>query len=187
VKKLDLGIEGIYAKALSPEDTFRFSNINNNYVGVQHQKFDVNGHRVALADFALNSAESEGTQKIFALASILVETLQNGKTLVIDEFDARWHPLMSRAIVKLFNSNETNPKNAQLILMTHDTNLLSNKIFRRDQIWFTEKDKYGATALYSLAESKVRNDASYGSDYIKGKYGAIPYIQGSESLIETYG
>jgi uncharacterized protein len=187
VKKLDLGIEGIYAKTLSPEDTFRFSNINNNYIGVQHQKFDINGHRVALTDFALNSAESEGTQKIFALASILVETLQNGKTLVIDEFDARWHPLMSRAIVKLFNSNETNPKNAQLILMTHDTNLLSNKIFRRDQIWFTEKDKYGATALYSLAEYKVRNDASYGSDYIKGKYGAIPYIQGSESLIETYG
>jgi uncharacterized protein len=183
VKKLDLGIEGIFVKDLSKETRYYSSSINNNYVGIQHQKFDAAGNRVALEDFGLNSAESEGTQKIFALASTLVDTLQNGKTLVIDEFDARWHPLMSRAIVGFFNSNETNPKNAQLILMTHDTNLLSNKIFRRDQVWFTEKDRYGATSLYSLAEYKVRNDASYGSDYIKGRYGAIPYIQGAESLI----
>jgi uncharacterized protein len=183
IKELDLGIEGIYAKSLSQEELYHFSSIDHNYIGVYHQKFDADGNRVALADFALNSAESEGTQKIFALASILVDTLKNGKTLVIDEFDARWHPLMSRAIVGFFNSNETNPKNAQLILMTHDTNLLSNKIFRRDQVWFTEKDRYGATLLYSLAEYKVRNDASYGSDYIKGRYGAIPYIQGAESLI----
>jgi uncharacterized protein len=104
--------------------------------------------------------------------------------LIIDEFDARLHPLMSRSIVELFNSNQTNPHNAQLFFMTHDTNLLSNKIFRRDQIWFAEKDRYGATALYSLAEYKVRNDASFESDYIKGKYGAIPYIQVAESLIE---
>jgi uncharacterized protein len=70
--------------------------------------------------------------------------------------------------------------------MTHDTNLLSNKIFRRDQIWFMEKDRYGATALYSLAEYKVLNDASFESDYIKGKYGDIPYIQIAESFIEAH-
>jgi uncharacterized protein len=70
--------------------------------------------------------------------------------------------------------------------MTHDTNLLSNKIFRRDQIWFMEKDRYGATALYSLAEYKVLNDASFESDYIKGKYGAIPYSQVAESFIEAH-
>jgi uncharacterized protein len=167
-------------------ERYQMSSINNHYVGIQHHKFNSHGDKIALEDFALNSSESEGTQRIFAIASILVDTLLNGKTLIIDEFDAKLHPLISREIVRLFNSNETNSLNAQLILMTHDTNLLSNKIFRRDQIWFTEKDKYSATALYSLAEYKVRNDASFESDYIKGKYGAIPYIQGAESLIEAH-
>jgi uncharacterized protein len=159
----------------------KFSNIFT-----QHQKFNEKGERVSFESFDLAREESDGTQKIFALASLLHNSLESGKVLIVDEFDARLHPLLSQAIVKLFNSNETNPKNAQLILMTHDTNLLSNKIFRRDQVWFTEKDYYGATSLYSLAEYNVRNDASYGSDYIKGKYGAIPYIQGSESLIQAH-
>ena len=72
--------------------------------------------------------------------------------------------------------------------MTHDTNLLSNKLFRRDQIWFTEKNRYGATDLYSLAEYKVpvRNDASFESDYIKGRYGAIPYIGNLNHLIDSH-
>ena len=70
--------------------------------------------------------------------------------------------------------------------MTHDTNLLSNKLFRRDQIWFTEKSRYGATDLYSLAEYKVRNDASFESDYIKGKYGAITYISNLNTVIDTH-
>jgi uncharacterized protein len=152
-------------------------------ISTQHQKFNKQGERISFESFDLAREESDGTQKIFALASLLINSLESGKVLIVDEFDARLHPLLSQAIVKLFNSNETNPKNAQLILMTHDTNLLSNKIFRRDQVWFTEKDRYGATLLYSLAEYKVRNDASYGSDYIKGRYGAIPYIQGVESLI----
>jgi uncharacterized protein len=161
--------------------------VTANKIKTLHRKFNHKGEQVALESFSLLENESDGTQKLFMLASILLYAIKHGSVLVIDEFDARWHPLMSKAIVKLFNSNETNPKNAQLILMTHDTNLLSNKIFRRDQVWFTEKDRYGATALYSLAEYKVRNDASYGNDYIKGKYGAIPYIQGLESLIEAHG
>ncbi len=151
-----------------------------------HQKFNNNREVISSESFDLLTEESEGTQKLFALASFLVDTFKNGGILIIDEFDARLHPLMSRSIVELFNSNETNPHNAQLIVMTHDTNLLSNKIFRRDQIWFAEKDRYGATALYSLAEYKVRNDASFGSDYLKGKYGAIPYIQVAESFIEAH-
>jgi AAA15 family ATPase/GTPase len=122
-----------------------------------------------------------------------VDTLKNGKVLIVDELDARLHPLISLAIVELFNSNETNPNNAQLIFMTHDTNLLSNKLFRRDQIWFTEKNRYGATDLYSLVEykvrndnSKVRNDKSFESDYIKGRYGAIPYIGNLNHLFDSH-
>jgi uncharacterized protein len=158
-------------------------NIDKNRIRTIHQKFNGEGEQESLESFSLLNDESDGTQKLLALSGLLLHTLKNGKVLIIDEFDARLHPLMSRTILELFNSNDTNPNNAQLIIMTHDTNLLSNKIFRRDQVWFTEKDKYGATYLYSLAEYKVRNDASYSSDYIKGKYGAIPYIQGAESLI----
>jgi AAA15 family ATPase/GTPase len=105
----------------------------------------------------------------------LIDALEDGKVLAVDELDARMHPLLSRAIVSLFNSPKNN-KRAQLIFATHDTNLLSRVFFRRDQIWFTEKNSYGATSLYSLSEIKVRKDASFGKDYILGKYGAIPFI-----------
>jgi AAA15 family ATPase/GTPase len=88
------------------------------------------------------------------------------------------HPLIIESIIKLFNSPLTNPKNAQLVISCHAVNILTNKMFRRDQVWFCEKDQYGATDLYSLAEYKepVRNDAVFGKSYLQGKYGAIPYI-----------
>ena len=140
-----------------------------------HKKFNQDGNAYASEEFDMDQ-ESEGTQKLFALAGVLVTTLKQSEVLIIDEFDARLHPLISRAIVGLFNSKETNPRNAQLIFMTHDTNLLSSKIFRRDQIWFTEKNRYGATDLYSLAEYQISDDAPFENDYIQGRYGAIPYI-----------
>jgi AAA15 family ATPase/GTPase len=151
-----------------------------------HRRFDKNGNFVAEELFDLDEQESEGTQKIFALVGPLIDTFKTGKVLVIDEFDARMHPLISHAIVDLFNSNETNPHNAQLIFMTHDTNLLSDKLFRRDQIWFTEKNRYGVTDLYSLAEYKIRNDEVFEKNYIKGKYGAIPLIAPLEDLMRDY-
>jgi AAA15 family ATPase/GTPase len=127
--------------------------------------------------------ESEGTNKLFALAGILLDTLRTGKILLIDELDARLHPLITRELICLFNSNETNPHNAQLIFTTHDTNLLSSKTFRKDQIWFTEKDNKGATDLYSLVEYKVGKNASFERDYMIGKYGAIPFIGNFKELI----
>jgi uncharacterized protein len=154
-------------------------------IGISHRKFDADGNHKSIEEFDLESHESEGTKKVFALAGPLITALKEGEILIIDEFDARLHPLISLAIVKLFNSKESNPNNAQLIFMTHDTNLLNNKIFRRDQIWFTEKNRYSATDLYSLAEYKIRNDASFESDYIKGRYGAIPYIGNLNHLIES--
>ncbi|HQP45652.1 MAG TPA: ATP-binding protein, partial [Flexilinea sp.] len=118
--------------------------------------------------------ESEGTQKLFYLSGPIIDTLIGGKVLFIDEIEARLHPLLTRKLISLFHSKELNPHHAQLIFATHDTNLLSNKLFRRDQIWFVEKDEEGASHLYSLAELKVRNDASFGSEYLQGRYGAIP-------------
>jgi len=141
-----------------------------------HKKFGENGTDAGTVVFDLEENESGGTQKFLNLAGPLLETIETGKLLVIDELDARLHPLLTRAVVKLFNS-AANSKNAQLIFASHDINLLSNKIFRRDQVWFTEKDQFGATNLYSLIElQKVRKKASFGKDYILGKYGAIPFI-----------
>jgi uncharacterized protein len=199
IKKLDLGIGEIkveeqefsidHLPSYIPDDLreviARHAGEKTVSILVSHRKFDHDGQYYLIENFYLSQHESDGTQKIFALAGPLVDTLEEGKTLIIDEFDARLHPLISRAIVELFNDQETNPNNAQLIFMTHDTNLLSNKIFRRDQIWFTEKNRYGATDLYSLAEFRIRNDASFESDYIKGKYGAIPYIGDLKHLIDA--
>lgn len=133
----------------------------------------------------LLSHSGKMNRKYFSLAYPIIDALDNGKRLIIDEFDSKMHPLLTCRIIALFNSKETNPKNAQLIFTTHDTNLLSANTFRRDQIWFTQKDRYGATELYSLAEYKVRNDASFEKDYLSGKYGAIPIVGDLTRLFNT--
>lgn len=134
--------------------------------------------------------ESEGTKKFFHLLGPILDSLKFGKVLIIDELDTKLHPLLTQRIVKLFNSNSTNPKNAQLIFATHDTQLLDAKTFRRDQIWFTEKTREGATYLYSLIDFKngktPRNDEKLGKNYIYGKYGAIPYLGDFDDLFEEY-
>ncbi|MBD2569401.1 AAA family ATPase [Anabaena lutea] len=197
IKRLDLGIRELNVKetVITPDSfpkeipdelkklILKSGPHKSTTVNTLHQKFDEQGNYVSMELFNLEDQESEGTKKIVAIAGPLVDTLKDGKILIFDEFDARLHPLISKAIVELFNSKVTNYNNAQIIFMTHDTNLLSNKLFRRDQIWFTEKNKYGATDLYSLVEYKIRNDASFESDYIKGRYGAIPFIGNLSQII----
>lgn len=201
VKELDLGISDIHVESADlkidnfPDkipDELKKAIIKNSSgkttsVKTSHRKFDSVGNYESIEEFDLGHHESEGTQKLFALTGVIITTLKEADVIIIDELDARLHPLISQAIVKLFNSNETNPNNAQLIFMTHDTNLLSNKLFRRDQIWFTEKNHYGTTDLYSLAEYNIRNDASFESDYIKGRYGAIPYLGDLNNLVDIHG
>ncbi len=129
---------------------------------------------------------SQGTKKQFAFSGPILEVLAHGGTLIIDEMDARFHPLLTRALVRLFQSPETNPKNAQLIFITHDTNLLDSKSLRRDQIWFVEKDRFGGSHLYSLSDFKgVRKDASFEEEYIQGRYGAIPFLGGLNKLFQS--
>lgn len=148
-----------------------------------HQMFD--GEMLAeQVKFDLDEHESEGTKKFFYLLGPLFDSLDNGNVLVVDEFEARLHPVLSREIIRLFNSPKTNPKNAQLVFTTHDASLLGEKILRRDQIWFTEKNRYGETELYSLAEMKERNDASFEKNYVQGRYGAIPLIGGMRTIFE---
>lgn len=153
-----------------------------NTIVSSHIQYDDEGNEVKTITFPFKKYESEGTVKYFSLAYPIIDALDNGKRLVIDEFDSKLHPLLTCKVIALFNSKETNPKNAQLIFTTHDTNLLSANLFRRDQIWFTQKDRLGATDLYSLAEYKVRNNASFEKDYMQGKYGGIPIIGDLEQL-----
>lgn len=148
-----------------------------------------NGKAVGIHEFDLLDDESEGTLKLFALAGFFLDTLEHGGTLVIDELESNLHPLITRKIIELFNSANDNPRGAQLIFATHDTNLLSNALFRRDQIWFVEKSRRGGSCLFSLAEykdseqRKARKDASFGKDYILGRYGAIPYLGNFDDLL----
>jgi AAA15 family ATPase/GTPase len=127
------------------------------------------------------SDESRGTQALFALAGPVVETLAKGGLLCIDELDASLHPLMAVEIVKMFNDPKRNPHNAQLLFNTHDTNILECGDLRRDQIWFTEKDKNGATNLYPLTDYKARKEENLKRGYLQGRYGAVPFIH-TESL-----
>lgn len=148
-----------------------------------HHSYNNEGDVTGEIRFPMKGYESSGTNKLFDLAAIVVGVLKFGYQLVIDELDSKLHPLLTQHIISMFNDPEKNPKGAQLIFATHDTNLLNVKTFRRDQIWFTEKDPTEATDLYSLVEfkepdgTKIRNDRSFEKDYIKGRYGAIPYIK----------
>lgn len=151
-------------------------------INTVHNKFDKKGNIVDFVLFEKEKYESEGTNKLIDLSGPIFDTLKLGKTLIIDELDAKLHPLITMRIVELFNSPESNPNNAQLIFATHDTNLLGEQLFRRDQIWFTEKDEQEQTDLYSLYDfqlpdgTKVRNDSNLEKNYIRGRYGAIPFI-----------
>jgi hypothetical protein len=133
----------------------------------------------------MEDEESSGTKKFFALTGPVLDSIENGYVLVIDELDSKLHPNLVCKIVSLFNSKELNPKNAQLIFNTHDTNLLSSGLFRRDQIWFAEKDKYGASKLFSLADfkSEVRKTENFEDNYIRGKYGAVPFLGEFDNFI----
>jgi len=146
-------------------------------------KYNEKNEVVGQTSIDLILQEAEGTKKIFELAAPLFVVLRDGGLLVIDEFDARLHPRLSRKIIELFNSKATNPKNAQLLVISHDTNLMDAKLLRRDQICFVEKDKYGASSVYSLVEYKgIRNNASFEADYLKGKYGAVPFLNEMDNL-----
>jgi uncharacterized protein len=120
--------------------------------------------------------ESQGTQKLFAFAGPWLDVLSKGKVLVVDELDTSLHPLLVRHLVSLFHNPKTNPLNAQLLISTHDTTLLDPDNYRRDQVWFTEKDDHGTTRLYSLAEFKPRKNEAFERGYLKGRYGALPFI-----------
>jgi hypothetical protein len=189
IKKLDLSIKDMSIEVgRKPLDNFHKDIPDTVYNSIEtyHEKYDLEGKVIGLESFQLNKHESRGTQKLFALLAPILSVLKASEVLIIDELDSLLHPLMAIAIIGLFNSQQTNPKNAQLIFATHDVNLLSNQLFRRDQIWFTEKNRQEATDLYSLVEFDIDNNASFEQDYIQGRYGAIPFIGDLSKVIGDY-
>lgn len=169
-------------KAIAKRENKSESEITIQDIEVQRPLFD-GEQQIGQAVLDIGK-ESEGTQKLLALLGPLFDVLENGRTLFIDELEARLHPLLTREVVRLFNAPETNPRNAQLIFATHDAGLLGECLLRRDQVWFTQKNRYGATELYSLAEMKERKDASYLKNYLAGRYGGIPLLGGLRPYIE---
>ncbi len=121
--------------------------------------------------------ESDGTQKFFNLIGIWIDSLKKGNILIIDELNTHLHPLMTKFLVNLFHNVDLNKSNAQLIFTTHDTSILNQEVFRRDQIWFCEKQNK-ATKLYPLSDFKVRKDkTNLENDYLLGRFGALPYFK----------
>lgn len=177
-KDLQLGFENIETVELDTDKGKKAIDIFT-----MHNVYSEDGEIVGKQRFRFDYCESQGTQKLFELAGPLFEALRHGRLLVMDELDAKMHPLISQHIIRLFSNEKTNPHHAQLLFTTHDTNLLSSHLLRRDQIWFTEKDKAESTDLYSLMNivlpdgTKPRGDGNLERNYIKGRYGAIPYLK----------
>lgn len=141
-------------------------------------------HKVGEYEAELNlSEESSGTRKLFGLLPFIAASLLDGTTLVIDELDAKLHPVLLRHIIMLFNDMTINRKGAQLIFTSHDLSTMNNEVFRRDEIWFVAKGNHQNSKLYSLVEFKndkgesVRKDAKFDKQYLEGKYGADPYLR----------
>ena len=167
IKEMDLDI-----------DDFRIEKEENNRIEI-YTRHIVDGKDV---EFKLKE-ESSGTRKIFGLLPFVANSIVNGRTLIIDELDAKIHPILLKYIIELFTDKEKNRQGAQLIFTSHDLSTMNNEVFRRDEIWFVAKGRSQNSKLYSLVEFKndkgesVRKDAKYDKQYLEGKYGADPYLQ----------
>ncbi len=192
LSKADMGIQDMALKSFEPEELLNSGKLHNESdklvelikrrklrfasVNTFHNVYDDNKVVVGKASLDLETEESSGTNQFFALTAPIIDVLEKGWVLAVDELDSKLHPNLVKRIVELFNDHNINKNNAQLIFNTHDTNLLSTDLFRRDQIWFVEKDRYGAAKLYSLADFKARSDEQFERNYLKGRYGAVPVI-----------
>lgn len=160
--------------------------LNSNPEDLDIKQFDIKTvHKGINGDkFLLDiKEESSGTQKFFAFAGPWLDVLQKGYVLIVDELNDNLHPHMVKFLVQMFHNSAVNTKNAQLIFTTHETSILNQDVFRRDQIWFTEKDEYNATTLYPLSDFKPRKDVeNLEKSYLQGRYGALPYFRAVANL-----
>lgn len=159
--------------------------IENNELVAVHQKYDENQFVIGQVNFRVDKDESLGTQKLIYLLGGLYATLRLGTVFVIDEFDSKLHPNLSRKLVELFHVHNVN--RAQFIITAHDPTLLDNEIYRRDQIWFIDKDQFGASELYPMSQFKATNGLRGTSDfrkmYLNCHFGAAESMNITDELI----
>ena len=128
--------------------------------------------------------ESDGTQKVFALAGPWIEALEKGHTVVLDELHDQLHPALVRFLIELFHDPRRNDKGAQLIFSTHETSILNQEVFRRDQIWFCERNAEQATTLFPLSDFRPRKGVeNLERSYLVGRYGAVPYLEPAQAAL----
>lgn len=163
------------------EKQYAISKSGNNKLILLKLKMQHKGADDDLIDFKFEE-ESEGTQRLIHLAPAFADLLESEKVYFIDELDRRLHPNLSKSLIELYLELHIKRKNRQLIFVTHESNLLDLNYFRRDEIWFAEKDKNGASHLSSLADFKVRSDLNIKNGYLNGRFGAIPFIGDTEKL-----
>lgn len=174
VRRFDTGIAAIDIEKVETENSEGGEEFK---VWVWH---DADGKRVRW----LMDEESTGTQRLFTLAFKMRGAFQSGGMILVDELGSNIHPNITRAIVRLFQNEKTNPNRAQLIFTSHDNTLQRGNLMRRDQIWFTQKREDGSTELYSLSDFRPRNDLAIDKAYLDGRFGAVPILPHEEELLE---
>lgn len=177
VKWKDKGVPKYLQKYLEQTES-------NFIVSTAHQVFDGEDNPAGVIHLDLLENESLGTQKFFSLAGPIIEAILKGGILIVDEFSSRMNSMLCEAIIRLFNSNENNPHNAQFIFITHNTSFIStnSNIFRRDQMITFKKDDFGATNIQSLYDMRVRKDASFEKKYLDELAEVAPKIDISQQL-----
>ncbi len=200
VRRADTGIEEIIKQVMSKDQVLAdlpkefppalkelFANGATSGATIKtiHRRYSGQNKPAGTVEFDLSKDESAGTRQFLALAGPFLHTLSEGAVLLVDELNTSLHPILTRQLMQMFNSS-ANRKNAQLMFATHDQTLLSPKLLRRDQIWFVEKDHWGASDLFSLDSVKgLRKDANFEKEYMTGQLGAIPRIGDFQGLVKN--
>jgi AAA15 family ATPase/GTPase len=200
---VDIGVEELESDLIESRSSqekwiwlFNSKNFSTRQTTTTHRMYDKDGKPTTnTRTWKMADKESSGTQKAFHLSGPVLYALSNGGVLIIDEIEAKMHPLMTLNTIELFLNKESNPNGAQLIFATHDTNLLTYADLRRDQINFAEKNAWEGTELYSLSDfeyltksgssSKERPDVDKEKRYIEGRYGAIPAFKNFHAFIRN--
>lgn len=178
--KIDIGIKGLEVETIERQGN-NGKTVKQKIVKTVHNLFDANGKIIDVKKFNLEQ-ESTGTIRFLTYIQHVIEMIDRGGVFIVDEMSARLHPLLTKLIVDIFQTSKN--QKAQLVFTTHDVSLLNHQQFRRDEVVFIDKNEQGESCLYSLSDLKVREDATFGKDYLQGKYGAIPIFNYNALLEE---
>jgi uncharacterized protein len=160
-KKLPAGMKDEVSRKMAGKELTTVKFLHSNVDGSGSVEFE-------------ETEESDGTRALFAFAGPWLDVIENERVLVVDELDTSLHPLLVHHLVKRLHHEGTK---AQLVFTTHDTTLLSQKLLRRDQVWFMEKDDKSATRLYPLSDFSPRDNEAIERGYLNGRYGGIPFLK----------